>query len=297
MIKLYDILPELKARSTSRIPSRIDLDKLYEIAPKFTYSTLIEGLGTQRPYIEDIDVRVEDYIDSTYEYLSDRAAEVDEEADLTIRAFYSSKKDILIVKLLETDMSIILSNREISEQDLDDMTDSDISRSYQEILGVIIVSEVNELKTRPKRYKFIEGDYKVRTEKKIKEIESLDSFEVTGNLDLERTVFKKLPNRLKVGGSLNLKYSKITNLPDNLKVGEDLDLMYSPITSLPDNLIVGGELDLSYSLISTLPNNLQVQDRLDLSHTPLSTEYTADQIRRIIVRQGGSVGGLFVYRV
>ena len=107
------------------------------------------------------------------------------------------------------------------------------------------------------------------------------------------SIQKKIQQYIKDGskGDLDLSDTPITSLPDNLKVGGYLDLSGTPITSLPDNLKVGGNLDLSGTKITSLPDNLEVGGYLDLRDTPISKKYTNEEIKNIIIQQGGDIKG------
>ena len=61
---------------------------------------------------------------------------------------------------------------------------------------------------------------------------------VIGDLDLNDTPIRSLPDNLTVHGNLNLTDTPITALPDNLTVQGALYLRRTPITALPDNLTV-----------------------------------------------------------
>ena len=113
-----------------------------------------------------------------------------------------------------------------------------------------------------------EKNYKISTQKKIQQYIKDGS---KGDLDLRDTPITLLPNNLKVGGSLYLSDTPITSLPDNLKVGVYLDLSGTKITSLPDNLKVGRGLNLR--------------------DTPISKKYSKEEIKNIIIQQGGDIKG------
>jgi len=133
-----------------------------------------------------------------------------------------------------------------------------------------------------------EKNYKISIQKKIQQYIKDGS---KGDLDLSDTPITSLPDNLKVGGYLDLSGTPITSLPDNLKVGGNLDLSGTKITSLPDNLEVGGYLDLSGTKITSLPDNLEVGGYLDLRDTPISKKYTNEEIKNIIIQQGGDIKG------
>jgi len=60
---------------------------------------------------------------------------------------------------------------------------------------------------------------------------------VSGDLDLDETDIKILPNNLEVKGILFLRGSLIKELPENLKVNGQIDLRSTNIKSLPNNLV------------------------------------------------------------
>ena len=137
-------------------------------------------------------------------------------------------------------------------------------------------------KTREQRKR----NHKVSVEKRIKRYIKDGG---KGNLDLNGTPVKKLPDNLQVGRSLDLGNTPIKELPDNLKVGGYLFLTGTPIKELPDNLKVGDYLYLANTLIKGLPDNLQVGGNLYLPNTPLSKEYSKEEIRSMIEEKGGYV--------
>ena len=98
-----------------------------------------------------------------------------------------------------------------------------------------------------------------------------DFWHINGDLNLDGTETRALPDNLKITRSLRLSSSKITSLPDNLEVGEGLYLRDTPITSLPDNLKVGGSLDLKNTKITSLPDNLTVGGHLYLVDTEITS--------------------------
>ena len=144
---------------------------------------------------------------------------------------------------------------------------------------------------------FVPHDLEGRKEKKTmmdyKKIQDYIKNGSKGNLNLENSQITKLPDNLQVvGGSLYLGNNiQITELPNNLTVGGYLDLLNTPIQKLPDNLKVNNSLFLKNSQITELPDNLKVGGSLWLHDTPLSNKYPEEEIRDIIERQGGNVGG------
>ena len=133
----------------------------------------------------------------------------------------------------------------------------------------------------------------------IKELENhLDDkqYIYEGNLVLNDSNIRKLPNDLYVRGYLKLNNSKqLIKLPDKLHVGGWLDIRdCSQITELPDDLFVGGWLALPYTNISEIPNNLYVHYDLYVYDTPLSRKYSSDEIREMITSKGGTIiGGIY----
>ena len=104
------------------------------------------------------------------------------------------------------------------------------------------------------------------------QIKSLpEEFEVGGNLDLRDTPIKSLPKRLKVGGYLNIRGTQIKSLPEGLKVRGNLYLRDTLIKSLPKGLEVGGGLYLEGSQIKSLPEGLKVGGCIDLRDTQIKS--------------------------
>jgi len=104
---------------------------------------------------------------------------------------------------------------------------------------------------------------------------------IKGDLNLNDTEIRTLPEGLKVGGSLTLSFSKITSLPEGLEVGGDLFLLYSNIESLAEGLKVGGNLELSFSKMTSLPKGLKVYGDLNIFYTKLG-KYTDEQLREMV---------------
>ena len=91
-----------------------------------------------------------------------------------------------------------------------------------------------------------------------------------GDLFLENSEIKTLPDNLEVDGFLNLSFSQITELPSNLKLHGGLYLENTRIKSLPSTLTrVPGDLNLINSAIETLPDNLKVDGWLDLRNSDI----------------------------
>ena len=68
---------------------------------------------------------------------------------------------------------------------------------------------------------------------------------VIGDLDLNDTPIRSLPDNLTVGGNLDLSGTQITALPDNLTVHGDLWINSTPnldTNNLPSSLVVNGEI-------------------------------------------------------
>ena len=102
-----------------------------------------------------------------------------------------------------------------------------------------------------------------------------------------------IPRRSSEEREKNYKISIQKKIQQYIKDGSkgDLDLTNTPITSLPDNLKVGGDLYLSGTKITSLPDNLKVGGGLYLSNTPISKKYTKEEIKNIIIQQGGDIKG------
>ena len=82
-----------------------------------------------------------------------------------------------------------------------------------------------------------------------------------------------IPRRSSEEREKNYKISIQKKIQQYIKDGSkgDLDLTNTPITSLPDNLEVGGGLNLR--------------------NTPISKKYTKEEIKNIIIQQGGDIKG------
>jgi len=105
---------------------------------------------------------------------------------------------------------------------------------------------------------------------------------VKGNLDLDGSEIRTLPEGLKVGGYLSLAATKITSLPKGLTVGGFLSLAHSDIESLPEGLEVEGSLNLSYCKeITSLPKGLYVGWDLNIKDSNLQ-KYTDDELKKMI---------------
>ena len=109
-----------------------------------------------------------------------------------------------------------------------------------------------------------------------------EDLDVKGDLDLDGSEIRTLPEGLKVGGYLSLAGTKITSLPKDLQVNGFLSLAQSDIESLPEGLSIGGSLNLSYCKeITLLPKGLEVGWNLNIRGTKLQ-EYTDDELREMI---------------
>ena len=133
----------------------------------------------------------------------------------------------------------------------------------------------------------------------IKELENHPDdiqYRYEGNLVLNDSIIRKLPNDLYVRGYLKLNNSKqLIKLPDKLHVEGWLDIREcSQLTELPDDLFVGGWLGFPYTNITEIPNNLYVHYDLYVYDTPLSRKYSSDEIRGMITSKGGTIiGGIY----
>ena len=102
-----------------------------------------------------------------------------------------------------------------------------------------------------------------------------DELYFKGNLDLDNTDIKKLPDNLTVIGRLNLQNTKITELPNNLTVKGYLDIENTDINTIPNNLKIGGDLYLFRTPISS----------------PISSIISSSEVRKMIEDKGGEVRG------
>jgi hypothetical protein len=131
--------------------------------------------------------------------------------------------------------------------------------------------EKNDNKNKPFKWKLLNNE--PLTE------EDLD---IRGDLDLDGSEIRTLPEGLKVGGFLSLAGTKITSLPKDLQVNGFLSLAQSDIESLPEGLSIGGSLNLSYCKeITLLPKGLEVGWNLNIRGTKLQ-KYTDDELREMI---------------
>jgi hypothetical protein len=131
--------------------------------------------------------------------------------------------------------------------------------------------EKNDNKNKPFKWKLLNNE--PLTE------ENLD---IIGDLDLDGSEIRTLPEGLKVGGFLSLAGTKITSLPKDLQVNGFLSLAQSDIESLPEGLSIGGSLNLSYCKeITLLPKGLEVGWNLNIRGTKLQ-KYTDDELREMI---------------
>jgi len=109
-----------------------------------------------------------------------------------------------------------------------------------------------------------------------------EDLDVKGDLDLDGSEIRTLPEGLKVGGYLSLAVTKITLLPKGLTVGGFLSLAHSDIESLPEGLEVEGSLNLSHcKKITSLPKGLYVGWDLNIKDSNLQ-KYTDDELKKII---------------
>ncbi len=70
-----------------------------------------------------------------------------------------------------------------------------------------------------------------------------------------------------------LRYAPDTITKEDLHVKGDLNLNSSGIKKLPDNLVIDGYLDVVKSAIEELPKNLKVGLWFDFGETPLAYEF------------------------
>jgi hypothetical protein len=123
---------------------------------------------------------------------------------------------------------------------------------------------------------------------------STERYTYDGDLDINNSDIKKLPNDLYVKGTLNIRNCKeLINLPDKLYVQDDLYMEYSDnVSSLPNNLYVGQNLYIMGCVrIAKVPNNLYIYNNFYISNTPLAKSYSIDQLYDKIESTGGQVGG------
>ena len=112
-----------------------------------------------------------------------------------------------------------------------------------------------------------------------------------GDLDLMGYDKPTLPNNFpsEIGGNLYLNDSSIKSLPDGLTVHGNLGLSKSSIKSLPNRLTVHGTLSLAGLPINSLPKDLVVKQRkrnrladtIWLTNTPISKKYTKEELEAL----------------
>ena len=89
-------------------------------------------------------------------------------------------------------------------------------------------------------------------------------------------------DELTIKGNLDLDDSEIKTLPEDLQVNGFLSLAESDIESLPEGLSIGRSLNLSYCKeITLLPKGLEVGWNLNIRGTKLQ-KYTDDELREMI---------------
>lgn len=102
-----------------------------------------------------------------------------------------------------------------------------------------------------------------------------------GDLFLQNSIIRSLPEGLTVGGHLNLYSTNIESLPEGLKVGGSLNLRATHITSLPEGLEVGWSLYLDNSDVQSLPKNLIIKRNIYLQNTFISKNYTKEEVKEM----------------
>ena len=133
---------------------------------------------------------------------------------------------------------------------------------------------------------------------KLKLIEELENYpddieyRRVGNLYLNYSGIKKLPDNLEVVGKLSLTSCKqLKELPSKLSVYGGFTLIETNITRLPYKLYVARNLVLNGSKITELPDKLYVGNSLAIGNTPLAKKYTDRQIYEIVASTGGKIRG------
>jgi hypothetical protein len=129
-----------------------------------------------------------------------------------------------------------------------------------------------------------------------------DRITVHGDINLDGSSLKSLPNNLTVNGSMRLSNALIEKLPDNLTVKGALVLSETPVKHLPENLTVGHNLVLYDTQIIELPESINVKGSIYgfeqsdvcerirsvfLEHLVANgTPYSIDSGSRVIVKSG-----------
>lgn len=109
MIKLYDVIPELKAKPASLVPDKISLSQLFPLVSRYPHSVTYNWRDDH--FYRNLDLK-----DTLYGLLDDM---VDlDEIYIDLDVLYDKKKQYLIVDLNEFHMFVIYSMKELDRGDL-----------------------------------------------------------------------------------------------------------------------------------------------------------------------------------
>ena len=136
----------------------------------------------------------------------------------------------------------------------------------------------------------------IRKLKLIKELENHSDdirYIHEGDLNLNDSAIRKLPNDLYVKGELFLFDCKeLRELPKILYVRKGLFLFRLNIKELPNDLYVADDLSLyGCKQIKDLPNNLHVGGDVLITGTQLADKYTDEEIYEMVASTGGLIAG------
>jgi hypothetical protein len=108
-----------------------------------------------------------------------------------------------------------------------------------------------------------------------------DDLEVQGDLYVQHTPLQEFPKNLKVGGKINASKTNITELPEGFTVNGALLLKECKIKSLPANVRVEKNLTLEDSEIEYIPSDIYVGGSLNIENTPLSKKIKGQNVREL----------------
>jgi hypothetical protein len=90
---------------------------------------------------------------------------------------------------------------------------------------------------------------------------------INGDLSIDKTRIKYLPDNLKVCGTFWASDSSLVELPENLHVSNYLQLEGSVISEWPKGLVADECIDMARCPLETLPDGLHVNGQLDIGGT------------------------------
>lgn len=97
-----------------------------------------------------------------------------------------------------------------------------------------------------------------------------DDLIVDGDLYAQHTPLEALPLTIKVGGKINISRTNITELPEGFVANKALLMKECKVKRFPNNVRVEGNLTLEDSEIEYIPSDIYVGGSLNIENTPLS---------------------------